>query len=124
MNKAFIYFCEINSIKICFFIIVINLCFHPNLISLIYLLTFYLYSLIENPFPPPVFWLSFMTFNITVISLKFLYQLPFFCGTPQYAINFFQQCDMRELTPEVLFNRIDYIIGIKKYSGPSSYPKN
>jgi hypothetical protein len=34
------------------------------------------------------------------------------------------QCNNEDILPAVLAHRIDYIIGIHKFSGPASYPKN
>ena len=46
-----------------------------------------------------------------------------FCGTPAYTLYSISTCqDSTYLTPEVLLVRIDYIIGIHKYSGTASYP--
>jgi hypothetical protein len=34
------------------------------------------------------------------------------------------KCNNEEMIPQVLASRIDYIIGIHKFSGPASYPRN
>ena len=60
---------------------------------------------------------------LSIISLKFIYQLPIFCGTPVYTF-YSDKCNNEDLIAPVLAPRIDYIIGIHKFSGPASYPKN
>jgi hypothetical protein len=64
-----------------------------------------------------------MSYVLTIISLKFLYQLPIFCGTPVYTF-YSDRCNNEDLIPQVLASRIDYVIGIHKFSGPASYPRN
>lgn len=64
-----------------------------------------------------------MSYVLTIISLKFLYQLPIFCGTPVYTF-YSDKCNNEDLIPQVLASRIDYVIGIHKFSGPASYPRN
>jgi piezo-type mechanosensitive ion channel component 1/2 len=103
--------------------IVFNFVMNANLISLFIVLMVFGYSILENPIATSRFWKFFMTYMLTVISLKFLYQLPIFCGTPVYTF-YSDKCNNEDLIPQVLANRIDYIIGIHKFSGPTSYPRN
>lgn len=69
------------------------------------------------------FWKFLMTFVLTIVSLKFIYQLPLFCGTPVYTF-YSDKCNNEDITSQELSTRIDYIIGIHKFSGPASYPRN
>lgn len=100
-----------------------NFFMNANLISLFVVFSVQFYSILENPLPSSRFWKFMMSYLLTVISLKFLYQLPIFCGTPVYTF-YSDKCNNEELTPQTLASRIDYIIGIRKFSGPASYPKN
>ena len=66
-------------------------------------------------------------YTIIIIILKFLYQLPIFCGSPPYSLFHYDgdiACENIRVNPSDLINRIDFIIGIRKFSGNSSYPKN
>lgn len=65
-----------------------------------------------------------MIYELAVIFAKFMYQLPIICGTPAFTLFSFDKCNMQTIPPEVLVNRIDYIIGLHKYSGPASYPQD
>ena len=51
------------------------------------------------------------------------YQLPIFCGTPEYTTIFSTKCSIDHFTAAP-YQRWDTIIGIRKFTGPSSYPKN
>ncbi len=65
-------------------------------------------------------------YTIFVIFAKYFYQLPVFCGSPPYTLYHYdgEICENTLINPSDLINRIDYIIGLRKYSGNSSYPKN
>jgi hypothetical protein len=49
--------------------------------------------------------------------------LPVFCGTPIYTF-YSDKCNNEDLIPQTLAYRADYLIGIHKFSGPASYPRN
>ena len=61
---------------------------------------------------------------LSAIDLKFLYQLPIFCGTPPYSLFSIEGCSANPVLPEVLVKRMDYIIGIHKYAVPSRFPRD
>ena len=103
--------------------LVINFVLNANLLSVFILSTNFFYQLLANPIPGSRYWKLSMSYMLTIISLKFLYQLPIFCGTPVYTF-YSDKCNNEELLPNELASRIDYIIGIHKFSGPASYPKN
>jgi hypothetical protein len=103
--------------------IVFNFIMNANLIALFLVLALFCFSLLEHPIPSSKFWKFLMSYLLTIISLKFLYQLPIFCGTPVYTF-YSDKCNNEDLIPQVLASRIDYIIGIHKFSGPASYPRN
>ena len=103
--------------------IVFNFIMNANLISLFIMLTVFGFQILENPLASTRFWKFIMSYVLTIISLKFLYQLPIFCGTPVYTF-YSDKCNNEDLIPQVLASRIDYVIGIHKFSGPASYPRN
>lgn len=82
------------------------------------------YALLDSPFPNVRYWKFVMIYILIVIVLKFFYQLPIFCGTPAYTIYSIDQCIYTTFSSETLLKRIDYVIGIHKFSGTSSYPKD
>jgi hypothetical protein len=60
-----------------------------------------------------------------VLVAKFLYQLPLFCPTPAFTIYDSETCNLHEeIPPEILITRLDYIVGLRKFSGPASYPRD
>ena len=57
-----------------------------NLISLLIVVTVMGFSILNNPLPSSKFWKFMMSYMLTIISLKFLYQLPIFCETPVFTL--------------------------------------
>ena len=59
-----------------------------------------------------------------MITAKFLYQLPLFCATPPFTLYDPEQCstDTHHIPLDVLMKRVDYMVGLRKYSGVASYP--
>lgn len=112
-----------RSSQIVYIAIVFNFIMNGNLISLFIVVTVMGFSILNNPLPSSKFWKFMMSYMLTIISLKFLYQLPIFCGTPVYTF-YSDKCNNEDLIPQVLASRVDYIIGIHKFSGPASYPRN
>ena len=112
-----------HSHQIVVIAIVFNFIMNANLIALFIVFTVLFYSILENPLPSSKFWKFLMSYVLLIISLKFLYQLQIFCGTPVYTF-YSDKCNNEDLIPQVLASRIDYIIGIHKFSGPASYPRN
>jgi piezo-type mechanosensitive ion channel component 1/2 len=107
-----------------FFVVLANLCHNNDLLSLLPVLMFLFYGLLEHPFIPSKFWRILLAYEILVLSLKFLYQLPFFCESPPYQLTFLGTCDNEEKSVSELLHRIDFIIGIRKYGGQASYPRD
>lgn len=112
-----------RSMPIVIIFIVFNFIMNANVISLFVVLANLCYQVLENPLVSTRFWKFMMTYMLTVISLKFLYQLPIFCGTPVYTF-YSDKCNNEDIASKELASRVDYIIGIHKFSGPASYPKN
>ena len=100
----------------------VNFIFNANLISLVFPISALLYAFLDNPAPHVRYWKILMIYMLIIIGFKFIYQLPLFCGTPAFTLFSIDGCSNKRILPEVLIMRIDYIIGIHKYAGPSSYP--
>ena len=122
----FYYVVTTNWVKVCALLFVINHMRNGDLLSLVYPVSLFIYTLLENPFAPKAYWNFMLSYTIIIILLKFIYQLPIFCGTPPYSIISITDgyCDSFSLNVGELLIRKDYIIGIRKYNGPSSYPLN
>ena len=103
-------------------IFVINHIKNTNLVSLVYPFSFFLYAMIEYPYPSKNYWKLILTYTIAIIVIKFIYQVPIFCGSPAYTLSTSNSCQNIFYTQSEIIVRIDYLIGIKKYSGPSSFP--
>lgn len=56
-----------------------------------------------------------------MIAIKFIYQLPLICASPEFSV---WSCNDVEIAGEVLVRRFDYVIGLQKFSGGASYPRN
>jgi len=112
-----------RSMQIMIIFIVFNFIMNANVISLFVVLANLCYQVLENPLVSTKFWKFMMTYMLSVISLKFIYQLPIFCGTPVYTF-YSDKCNNEDITSKELASRVDYIIGIHKFAGPASYPKN
>lgn len=122
-----VYFIISQMDKICYLLMIINHIVNDNLLSLVFPLTLFLYALLENPIPLKGYWKFIIFYTITIIIIKYLYQLPIFCGSPPFTLFFYTgeaACISRGFNEVDLISRIDYIIGIHKFSGNASYPKN
>lgn len=100
----------------------VNFILNASLISLFLPFSACFYGLLDHPVPNRKYWKCLMIYTLVVLFLKFVYQLPLFCGTPPYLPFPFGECVNTIVIPEILVSRIDYIIGIHKFSGPASYP--
>lgn len=83
-----------------------------------------LYALIDSPMPNIKYWKYLMYYMFFTLTLKFLYQLPMFCSSPAFHFYTNEGCDNNEVPADILLTRLDFIIGITKFSGPASYPAN
>lgn len=113
--------------KICFLLFIINHIVNDNILSIVFPASIFLYALLENPMPLKIYWKTMIFYCIFLISVKFVYQLPLFCGSPVYSIFYYSNdgmCSPKMFIEADLIDRIDYILGIHKFSGNSSYPKN
>ena len=112
-----------NSYALVIFAMTLNFLWNADIISFSIVLCLLLYSILENPLPTMKFYKFLMGYVLIIISIKFVYQLPIFCGTPVFTF-YSDRCNNEDITSQELSQRVDYIIGIHKYSGPSSYPRN
>ena len=122
-----IFYClTTNWDKVCAIMFIVNHLCNANLLSLIYPISLFLYAALENPYPSSKYWNIMLIYTIMLILIKFVYQLPIFCGSPPYTLFRFKGdfCENIQLNQNEIVSRIDYLIGIRKYTGHSSYPKN
>lgn len=102
----------------------LNFILNANLISLFPALSSLVYALLDYPSANVKYYKFLMIYMLVIVAVKFLYQLPLFCGTPAYEFFSVEACDSYPVSPETLIDRIDYIIGVHKFSGPSSFPRD
>jgi hypothetical protein len=107
--------------NIVFAIMFLNFAMNANLLSLVLPLTVCYYAILENPRPSYKYWKLVTSYMLVVIFLKFLVQLPIFCSSPVFNL---YGCIEQEFEPEILVRRIDYIVGLHKFNGPASYPRD
>ena len=122
-----VYFIISQMDKVCYLMMIVNHIVNDNCLSLIFPLSLFFYALLENPIPLKAFWKFIIFYTVLIIIIKFLYQLPLFCGSPAFTFFYYtgdSACISRGFSEAELIGRIDYIIGIHKFSGNSSYPKN
>ena len=99
----------------------LNFAMNANLLSLVLPLSVCYYAILENPKPSHKYWKLVTNYMLVVIFLKFLVQLPIFCSSPVFNI---YGCIEQEFEPEILVRRLDFIIGLHKFNGPASYPRD
>ena len=59
-----------------------------------------------------------------MIVSKMIYQLPLFCSTSEFTFSFTESCKKMQINSYYLYQRWEYLIGIHKFYGESSFPKN
>ena len=107
--------------NIVFAMMFVNFAFNANVISMLLPLSVCYYAILENPKPSYKYWKLVTNYMLVAILLKFVVQLPVFCSSPVFG---FWNCLEQDIEPEFLVRRIDFIIGLQKYSGPASYPRD
>ena len=115
----------------------LNHVINADILSVIFPLTMFFYGVLEAN-PSRKFFSYLVGYTLIILWAKLLYQLPIFCGTP--ALSFITpQPDVDSNTnvavcvaPEVataefmdsIPTRIDRVIGLRKYTGHSSIPRD
>lgn len=114
--------CLVSQVEnICFMMMFLSFAYSASLMSLVLPLSALFYGLLENPKPSNRYW-SFVTiYVVCTIALKFFYQLPIICSSPEFSV---WGCNDVEISREVLVRRFDYLLGLQKYNGGASYPRN
>jgi hypothetical protein len=77
--------------------VTLNFLWNADIISLSFVLLLLLYSILENPLPSMKFYKFYMGYVLVIISIKFVYQLPIFCGTPVYSF-YSDRCNNEDIT--------------------------
>jgi len=114
--------CLLSHVEnICFSMMFLNFAYNANLISLVLPISVLFYGLLENPKPSNRYWRFVTIYLVCTIAFKFFYQLPIICSSPEFAI---WSCNDVEISRELLIRRVDYIIGLQKFNGGASYPRN
>ena len=106
---------------ILFTLFFINFAQQATLINIVLPLSALFYALLENPMPSYRYWRFVSIYVLIAMMMKLAIQLPLFCSTPAFGI---YNCVEDPVAEVILVTRIDYIIGLRKFSGPASYPKN
>jgi hypothetical protein len=125
--EIILYLIYSNIEKVIFLAFILNICTDASIMSLIYPVSYLGYGLLEYPFTNKQYWRTLLVYSLLVITIKILYQLPFFCGYPFYSVfNIFRDnyCEYYTVTEQQITLSIDYLIGLRKYNGEYSYPKN
>ena len=107
--------------SIVFALFFINFAQGATLVNLVLPLSALLYALLENPMPSYRYWRFVSLFVLVAIAAKLAIQLPVFCSSPAFAV---ANCDEDARSDSYLVTRIDFLVGLTKFSGPASYPKN
>ena len=109
-----------QSKRLVFLAIILYFLTSTNLISVVLVLAVFLYAILESPLPHMAFWQIIMVYLFGTIAAKFLYQFPVFCNSPAYSLYSLDKCSNEVVPEETLVSRIDYVIGVHKFSGPAS----
>ena len=110
-----------NADKLCCIFFVLFAIDNPSLLTAIYPLSMFLYALVENPIPKVGYWRFMIYYTLFIIIALFSYQLPIICGTPPFTFYSEATDYCQRLPTHALVTRIDFIIGIHKFYGPSSF---
>ena len=114
--------CLVSQVEnLCFVMMFLNFAYNANVISLVLPLSVLYYGLLENPKPANRYWRFVTLYLVITIALKFFYQLPLICSSPEFVI---MNCNDVEIAPEILVRRLDFILGLQKYNGGASYPRD
>lgn len=97
---------------------------YSNLISMVLPLSLFLYALVESPFPSKAYWTFMSRYLFIIILMKMMYQLPLFCGDPSFTLVFSKECKFNEVTANSFYKRFDVMLGIRKFNGPASFPRD
>jgi len=106
---------------------IINMCVDASVISMVYPISYFGYALLEYPFTNKYYWKFLTVYSLITIVLKLFYQLPFICGYPFLAFfNPFSDnfCETYNLSETDFLDNFEYFLGLRKYNGEYSYPKN
>ncbi len=106
--------------KLCLLVMCVCYTANSNLITLAFPCLCLLYGLLSIR-PSRNFWNFVTWYTLTEIMLKIIVQLPIFCSTPAWSM---WQCSDEEIPPEILIQRYDFVIGLQKFYGPSSFPRD
>mmetsp|Transcript_29083 Transcript_29083/g.28071 ORF Transcript_29083/g.28071 Transcript_29083/m.28071 type:complete len:154 (+) Transcript_29083:769-1230(+) len=109
-----------QSRRLVYFSIIVMFVFSTNVVSVVLALAILLYSLVDHPVPRMGFWQALMVYLFVEIAAKFVYQFPIFCNSPAYTLYALDVCSNETVLSGTLVSRIDFIIGIHKFSGPAS----
>ena len=86
-----------NSYAIIIMAITFNFLWNADVISFTIVISILCYSILENPLPSMNFYKFLMSYVLLIISIKFIYQLPVFCGTPVYTF-YSDKCNNEDIT--------------------------
>lgn len=117
------FICSISD-KIVLLVSIINVIKNGNITSATIPVLIFVYGLVSYPFAPKHFWNLCIYYKFMLIIVKMIYQLPVFCSTSFYTFSFLDSCASDEIDPLILYQRIDFLVGIRKFYGESSFPKN
>ena len=68
-----------NTANICYLSFVASFSAQGDVLNFIYVLSLFGFLLFENPRPKPKLWRFFLRYSFFVMSIRYLFQLPFFC---------------------------------------------
>ena len=106
-----------QSQNIFYFTLILNFIVNGDLLSLVLPLSLLLYGLLDRPHPSVKYFKYMQLYLLCVIIAKFLYQLPIFCASPAFTIYEPEICKSQRVPLDVLVQREDYLIGLRKYWG-------
>ena len=110
-----------NTMILVYLAIILNQTINANLLSLVFVVSIFGYSVMLYPEPKKKFWVFLLGYNVFVIWAKVLYQISFFCNCYSRGGSFwgFGGDCKTEICCSEYSNLLSYpyLIGIYKYSG-------
>lgn len=104
--------------EITYGVLLLNFFIQPNLFSFALVFSIFSYAIVEYPLPSRRYWKILILFEVVLLLLKYIYQLPFFCPSDSsvFAISYFgtdSSCP-NDNTSNVITKYLTFI-GVKKF---------
>lgn len=117
------YFIVSSWTEITYAVLVLNFIIQPTILSFLLVFGVFAYAAVEYPLPSRRYWKFTSGYIITVLFAKYIYQLPFFCGTSFLSMRTYfghdSTCPSEAVDPNSFTAELGDAIGIYKFTESS-----